>query len=98
MNILYVAPSNSIHTKRWINRASKNGINCYLYDQIKIWEKNNGRVEIFAVIPKKYEKEWLKKTNRIFSYSSNVGRQPRRLEFYELFSNSARTQCYSRNY
>jgi glycosyltransferase involved in cell wall biosynthesis len=34
MNILYVAPSNSIHTKRWINRASKNGINCFLYDQI----------------------------------------------------------------
>jgi glycosyltransferase involved in cell wall biosynthesis len=34
MNILYLAPSNSVHTKRWIDRASKNGINCYLYDQI----------------------------------------------------------------
>lgn len=34
MKVLYVAPSNSIHTKRWINRATLNGVESYLYDQI----------------------------------------------------------------
>jgi hypothetical protein len=58
----------------------KTGVPQKVQDQIKIWEKNNGRVEIFAVIPKKYEKEWLKKTNRIFSYSSNVGRYISRIK------------------
>ncbi len=34
MKVLFVAPSNSIHTKRWINRASFNGVESFLYDQI----------------------------------------------------------------
>ena len=34
VKILYLAPSNSIHTKRWLERASKSGIDVYLYDQI----------------------------------------------------------------
>ena len=34
MKILFVAPSNSVHTIRWLDRASKSGIQVHLYDQI----------------------------------------------------------------
>jgi glycosyltransferase involved in cell wall biosynthesis len=32
VKILFVAPSNSVHTKRWLERASSSGINVLLYD------------------------------------------------------------------
>jgi glycosyltransferase involved in cell wall biosynthesis len=34
MKILYIAPSNSVHTKRWLDRAAENGVEVFLYDQL----------------------------------------------------------------
>ena len=34
MKILFVAPSNSVHTKRWIRNAVNSGFEVYFYDQI----------------------------------------------------------------
>lgn len=34
MKILFVAPSNSVHTKRWIRNAVNSGLDVYFFDQI----------------------------------------------------------------
>jgi hypothetical protein len=50
------------------------GVPRKIQDQINVWEKNNGKVTIFAVVPKGHKTEWSELTDRIFPYSTKIGR------------------------